>query len=258
MLIFYHVCALPNSNWQEVVEEQFDVLEKSGILKKIQKVYIGFLGISRNQIQFLLNKCDKCEIIAFSTNLGNYERLTINTLRDFAVNSGEKNEKILYFHTKGITHSKTDEGIILWRNILQYFLIENYEECLDLLDTYDTVGCMCWNSGNLRHKIDDENHAVHYSGNFFWVNTSYVKTLAKLSETPANLKYQNMYYLTERFVLYRIDRDKSRHVSLYEVPKDRGCQHLYGAKKENFKNFKNEKKLREISFKNGKLILTDI
>ena len=140
---------------------------------------------------------------------------------------------------------------------MQYFLIENYEECLDLLDTYETVGCMCWNSGNLRHKIDNENHCVHYSGNFFWANTEYVKTLAKLSETPVNLKYNNLYYLTERWPLHRIDRDKSRHLSLYQVS-NRGCQHLYGAKKENFKNYKNEKKLREISFKNGQLVLTDI
>jgi hypothetical protein len=53
-----------------------------------------------------------------------------------------------------------------------YFLVDKYKDCINKMDeTYDTVGC--------NYK---ENPYHHYSGNFWWANSNYIKTLNYLNE----------------------------------------------------------------------------
>ena len=54
MDIFYHICALPGSNWIEIVKRQTKLLESCGLLNKVDSVYIGFLGQNESELDFLM------------------------------------------------------------------------------------------------------------------------------------------------------------------------------------------------------------
>jgi hypothetical protein len=68
-----------------------------------------------------------------------------------------------------------------------YFLVEEYKNCISILDEkYDTVGCDY--SIDLDQRIFNGYHPYppppHYSGNFWWANSNYLKTLPKLCIQP--------------------------------------------------------------------------
>ena len=56
MDIFYHICALPGSDWVEIVKRQTNLIESSGLLNKVDSIYIGFLGKDKSQLDFLVKK----------------------------------------------------------------------------------------------------------------------------------------------------------------------------------------------------------
>ena len=82
------------------------------------------------------------------------------------------NEKygILYLHTKGVT---TPDNLCIddWRQYMTYFNVNQYQKCFDMLDEYDSCG------------VDLVSEpATHYSGNFWWANSSYIKQLPTIDE----------------------------------------------------------------------------
>jgi hypothetical protein len=62
-----------------------------------------------------------------------------------------------------------------------YFLVNNCNNCIKLLEIYDTVGCNYL-----------ENPNKHYSGNFWWANSNYVK---KLSKITTNIRHDAEWWL---------------------------------------------------------------
>lgn len=76
-------------------------------------------------------------------------------------------------HTKGqFNNSKTIRD---WINYMLFCNVLNYDFCCNKLKEYDTVG----------HNLL-ENPEKHYSGNFWWSNTNYIKKL-----NMNNMKYPN-------------------------------------------------------------------
>lgn len=243
MDIFYHICALPGSDWVEIVKRQTNLIESSGLLNKVDSIYIGFLGKDKSQLDFLVkNNSEKYKIGVFSNNLTHYERLTLNFLWDYSKKQ-EISKKILYIHSKGVKRNKgKDKGVLFWCKIMEYFLIENQNECISLLDIYDTIGVMVINSGKGQHKILDEPHCCHYSGNFWWTTTNHIKTLTRISETPINMAQECRFWLTERWILHNIHKNKTKHLTLWQ-----GASHLYGVV-EKHKDFKSKKKIQRLIF----------
>ncbi len=245
MDIFYHICAVPNSNWIKIVKRQTNLLESCGLLNKVDNVYIGFLGKDKSELDFLIKKNPKYKIGIFSDFLRNYERLTLNFLYDY-LQKQEISKKILYIHSKGVTRNKgNDRGVLLWCDIMEYFLIENHNECISLLDVYDTIGIMAINQGKKHHKISNEPHCCHYSGNFWWSTTNYIKKLTRISESPKDMKKDCIFWLNERWILHNIHKKESKHVTLWQ-----NALYLYGVDPKKYSNFKTQKKIEELIFQN--------
>ena len=55
--------------------------------------------------------------------------------------------------------------------MMLYFVVDKCDTCLELLDSYDTVGC---NYTDKPHK--------HYSGNFWWATSNYIKLLKNIPD----------------------------------------------------------------------------
>jgi hypothetical protein len=81
---------------------------------------------------------------------------------------------VLYLHSKGITSMQTN--VVCWRQMLNKFLIEDWQDCVDKLHDVDVVGVK-----------DASCHEFAVSGNFWWAKSDYIKTL---SEPLDSTKYQ--------------------------------------------------------------------
>lgn len=157
--VFYHV--FQHGRWEDVFREQYAALMFSGLGWKADHVHIGINGSEKIFIPI------KNFHIEYNLNLHMEESDTLLSLSRFA--DQHVNAKILYTHTKGITrypNTNTDD----WRRLMQYFCVERWRECIDLLDDHDALGC---NLG-VSH---DWGPNPHFSGNFWWANASYINRL---------------------------------------------------------------------------------
>lgn len=99
-----------------------------------------------------------------------YEIPTLRSLKNFCDND-TANSVVLYLHHKGVTRP-TDPCVTDWRALMLHFNVENWQQCVDkLTEGYDTVG-VNWMS---------ESEYPHYSGNFWWATSEYIKQLPVLS-----------------------------------------------------------------------------
>lgn len=200
VVVFWHICEL--NNWREIAEDQYRILLSGGLLERASDVYVTFLGSSKNNIDWLLLNNPKIQLKNYSENLYNFERLCLN---DLGIWAKENDSLVFYFHTKGVSKIHQKENVWAWRKMLEYFLIENNKICIDLLDRHDTVGGNLCNVGNNMHdgsplQISNEKHKMHYSGNFWWSKTEYLKHLPPIPESIPLEKDVN-YWICERWIL---------------------------------------------------------
>ena len=196
IFIYYHVCLI--NNWEKVTNKIFQEINKSGLIDIIENLFIFILGDitidNIEKIKKIIQMNPKYKIISFNKNIQLYERHTLNTLLDDCKSRNKyKNCKILYLHSKGITkpdHKNVED----WVNYLIYFNINQHIDCINMLDNYDTCGV------NLL-----EQPVMHYSGNFWWANSEYIKMLAPLSiiiqtNFNSNQEYCNYYVQPEMWI----------------------------------------------------------
>jgi hypothetical protein len=183
--IFIHVCCL--ENWKEIFEDIIRNIIDSGLYNNTKKIFLGILGNFSNELYFtdnLLDNDKKFQILYIDENVFNYEILTINYIKDFCYDNDDvhNDANILYIHTKGVRKAGNNDCTISWRKMMEYHLIENYENCLSYLENYDVIGSNIINTFDSDDKIVSVNgtHNYHYSGNFWWSKKSYIKNLINL------------------------------------------------------------------------------
>lgn len=166
--IYIHICTI--NNWKEVVSNIYKHIIESGLLSKIKKIKITVLGGKDDEVLKILNN-EKIEIIYSSMDMSIYERKCLELLREHSLN---EEFKVLYLHSKGVsrTHIKS---VYDWVAFLIYFNIDHHQKCIECLDDYYTCGV------NLNG--DGIKPPYHYSGNFWWAKSSYIKNLpSKIGE----------------------------------------------------------------------------
>lgn len=199
-VVFWHICEM--NNWKKVILDQYETLVSSGLMDSIDKCYIVFLGSNIKNISWFLEKNKKLQLMDYSKNLREYERLCLHSmLRWSRINVAN----ILYIHAKGVSRPntpkhKTNDNIWEWRKMMEYFLIEKHEECIEKLKDYDVVGCNLIDMGN-DLRIAQENHKLHFSGNFWWSKTNYIRKLPYIVPSIDDLSKNEAYLLCERWVL---------------------------------------------------------
>ena len=138
-----------------------------------------------------------------------FEMPTINLIRTFCENND--NCEILYLHTKGIFHynNPNNQCIIDWKNMMLYFLVDKYANCFDLLKKYDAIGC---NYGLEPFK--------HFSGNFWWANSNYIKRLSFLPENCDRHEAEMWILSNNQVNSYEIHNSSINHY-IENYPKDK-------------------------------------
>lgn len=215
--IFWHICQL--NNWKNIVTDQYDTIQKSGLIEHVDNIFISFIGKNENAINFLLKNNIKFQLINFSQKYIEYERVTLHKLRDWSCNN---DSNILYIHTKGISRHKNN-NVWLWRKMIEHVLINHYRECIKKLDNYDVISInLC--DGGKDDTIHDEQHKMHFSGNFWWSKTSHIKNLPRIRDDYDNLRINKRYWLCERWIM--CNYPNSSYYEIYRSPQTHYYQTL--------------------------------
>ena len=210
--IFIHICTI--DDWDTILDEQIHLIKESGLYDIVEKIHLGILGdirIRNINLDSHLDCKNKIEIMYIDQKKYLYEIPTINCIKSFCDNLMDNSEAyILYIHTKGVRNAGNKNVMKSWRNMMEYFLIENYKECLKNLELYDTLGnnpindfCVDKTCATL-----NDNHAYHYSGNFWWSKKSHIDKLDYI-----NIDYSknsiNTRYRAENWILSKYPECKS-------------------------------------------------
>lgn len=162
-VIFLHSCNLGDTS---VLTSMINFVNNQKLLEKVDWMFVNNIG------KDIKIDHPKIRYVNYSPDVNNHENCTMNLIRMFS--KFNRDVKILYLHTKGVTYSSKSlqipQNIQDWTNLMTYFLVEKHEECMRLLDTYDAVGV---------NKQEKPYH--HFSGNFWWANSGY---LADLPSVP--------------------------------------------------------------------------
>jgi hypothetical protein len=179
--IFYHISPM-GIFWKDVHKEIKNTIIKSGLVD-IADVYIQ-------------NICE---------NIEDYEFPTLEKLYKFA--KEHNNYAILYIHTKGVSHSCNKKSIADWRSCMLYWLVEQYQICLEkIAKGYDVIGVKY-----MEHPVS------HFQGNFWWSTSKHVKKLC----VPRLAPLPTYYLFTERHrAEFWILSEKCKHYEIYDYKID--------------------------------------
>ncbi len=177
--IYYHI--LMWNNWEEIVKEQLALIKKSGLYDEVDKIKIGCLGDKRFRLMNILKDYPKAEISYHSIFEKEYEFPTLNLLHSDA---SKEDFQGLYLHTKGVCYPFNSGGKY-WRDYMNYYNITRWRFAISELRTNDLCGV----------KLIKKKWRPHYSGNFFWFKSSYIKTLSSVSTLNSKDRYEAEFWV---------------------------------------------------------------
>jgi hypothetical protein len=172
--IFFHICTQGN-NWNKILTSQLKCIISSGLYDKCTTIWYG---CSCNMCVSLLKDYfapyDKIKPLsnAMCNEVNSYENMTLNNMIIFC-RELQFDANCLYIHTKGTSQKSKSQNA--WRDYMMYWLVKEHEISLELLNRgFYTVGTLYNNSIVFGSIVFGRKH---YSGNFFWVKSKYMKNL---------------------------------------------------------------------------------
>lgn len=228
IMIFMHICNI--NDGLNIFKKQIKKIIESNIYDNLKKIYVCWLGEYNN---IKLDK--KIEIIKLGNDVTYYEFLTINKMKEIIDNEKEE-YKVLYLHNKGTRKAGNEKVIESWRDMMEYFLVEQGLYCYKNLEFFDTIGCNIINEGMNELSSVNDNHNYHYSGNFWWSKSNYIKNLnyLKVPENSENRIIKR--YQCENWILSNMEK---RNIGI--IYQDNTNIHPYH--RFIFNNYKNKKLL---------------
>jgi len=179
ILGFWHNAIILPS-WEIILLDQYKELCKSGLLDATSKIHLHTVGtLDKNVIPGEIRNCSKI-ICTFSESLTEYEFPTLNLLKQECMNEDD-GTNIWYIHIKGASYagiphttcfSSFADNVWAWRKYMEYFVIENWRECVKALLENDIAGTQ-WIS---------KWYWLHFSGNFWWAKAKYINGLPNIYE----------------------------------------------------------------------------
>lgn len=172
---FIHVFMV--NHWQELLVNQLKLMKKSGLLKASESITVIPIGSNATgyvyDLDNILSRFGRKKFNAFygypDGSVG--EIITLTEVKCKAAVAKEE-EYMFYIHLKGVTSEHIcGQPIRDWRNLMEYFVLERWKDCVSALDNGFDICGVNWH----------ENPWPHFSGNFWWAKASYIKSLPPIS-----------------------------------------------------------------------------
>lgn len=208
------VCFIHSCNIENVGTYRLDYLvnklNSSDSVKIFDKIYILNIGLHVENIYG-----EKYEVINYSDNIYLYENPTINLIKTFS--ESNPNTYILYLHTKGVSFDPNNNKENDWIDLMLYFLVDENKNCINMLDNfYDVVGCNYSKDIDITIWYKDNPHIYppHYSGNFWWANSNYLRTLPLLSVDKPEKMSPEFWLFKNNPIFYNLHSSNVLHYSI--------------------------------------------
>jgi hypothetical protein len=200
-ICFIHFTNINNDDGfcKSILMDQINYIKSTNLYNKLDFIFITMLG----KYTEIIND-DKIKLIYYSPNIYEWEFPNYINIKYFCDNI-PFNVNILEIHTKGVLKKQYSYE---WRKYLEYFLIEQHETCLELLKNYKCVGV------NQQFYFDENKYKNHFSGNFWWARSDYLKTLPQIS-------YNDDRYSVEHWIIGNLYKNDYRNfISLHHSSYD--------------------------------------
>lgn len=158
--IFFHIDQ--STDWSLIFENQIWKTQIAGIYDIADYIHIGISGDTKLHIDFM-----KVNRVKYNSKLL-FENETLYDLWNFSKSNPDY--KVMYINTninKNINKSIESNILNSWRNYIEYFSINNYKYCIDMLKNHDCVGT----------ELITDNNINSYLGNIWWANSNYINQL---------------------------------------------------------------------------------
>lgn len=182
---FYHCCTL--NHWDKLLNEHIANLISSGLYDEMEEMYIGCVGDGVEQLKNIISPYPKIKLSDYSPDIKKYEFLTLRLIREKCNNIFHP-AYIYYSHSKGSSYGKSTHSYIggkTWHDYMEYFNCKKYKDAIKVLDFgYDAYGC------KVVKKRDSSSHRTHISGNVWWVNSEYFRTLPEIDSLNTDDRFE--------------------------------------------------------------------
>ncbi len=158
--VYFHICCI--NDWENIVGHILRALRESGLYDAVKEIRCAVLG-EKDRVQREILRDPKIRIVFHSEDLSLREVPILNRLRE---DSQKEEFRVLYLHAKGVSR-KGNAHVSDWVDYMLYFNVHLYRFALQALEYNDSCGV----------NYQDE----HYSGNFWWSKSEYIRDLNKLS-----------------------------------------------------------------------------
>lgn len=197
---FFHIARVGVS-WFASCTSTWETIKRSGLYDATDKIYVNVVGTDNPELppfyeheKFQAILSDPKVIVTEAISANVFEFFTMITLQDVAKELSE-NAKFWYVHSKGATTAvfippwdpKDKNPAAYWKEYMEYFVVERWQDCMTLLDSHDIVGTE-WREVPYKH----------FSGNFWWANSEYIKRLPDAREYMEQYRWDR--FMPEMYV----------------------------------------------------------
>lgn len=178
---FYHLfCG--SAFWRHIAEEHFTALKTSGFIGDVRVGLVGAWYERQEAVHRLSEWWPSAKVVA--TADWGYEQVTIRAMHEFACTAHFRTP-ILYAHTKGSWRTGGSEHVIRnqihWRWCMTECTVTHWEDCVNLLETYDAAGAH-WITREIVHSLGEDvegdgPYSGYFGGNFWWATAGYLAGL---------------------------------------------------------------------------------
>lgn len=188
---FFHICMV--NHYFEIISEQLKIMVESGLYDASEIIYVGCVGEEKefDKVKQLFGSHSKIKVFAYNQDITEYEFLTLKILK--SKSDTDKDFYGFYIHSKGISwnkekNEKASIGGTYWRDSMNFYTLKKWRENIKELDKgYETCGTQ------IRAKT--EAIGMHYSGNYYWFKSEYVKRVKPIEMVNRKDRHQAEFWL---------------------------------------------------------------
>lgn len=189
--LYIHTPELPG--WQSLIAEFLEKIVSSGLDSAAHEIIICLNGNETSMREFLSPLLDTDSVFRtehVSTDFWRCEWPTLNYLKQ-QCDIDTDDHYIGYAHLKGLT-KLNNKPVQDWKDYLVYWGIERWEDSIEQLKSGCDTSSVNWS----------ETPWPHYSGNFWWATSNYIRRLEPLQD-PATIDFGRVVskYLKPNIVL---------------------------------------------------------